>query len=508
MSLLTAVLQEADKAFSEELKKRCDELVPKLKELTERIQLLTFALQQNFTDLYVNFSPTKSLEQLNYKNRRGNIISDYSTLLLEVENLRRNYGVKDEEFTKCCEKLNMSFTLFKDLCTVVEGKKVLEKANHEYNRYNYSDAMLGIMDLQRKLKHLKFEDKLDKALTNLKSQSENQLALYTAHLSTEWEDIFKWSEKKSVYYLTYSLSVQQSDPALIQKVLKTLYSTERMNAELGLFSHFFIDKLLHNVIRHNCDIFTEDHIGAIVFNIKIEMNDPKKPNYQTIFNNLTAIFEFLQSTLGSQFECDKKFIEVFADSIRDKFFNKIIEDCIKNNLPSCDSTYENYKSIVTELESFNKFLIDLKFVDAENSPLNKYIDDTECVLYDKKCNKLLSDVRDLLSESLLHGTAEVGTAPYIENESILDVTDKDILWDLNKPLFLPKCVISQNVKKIMTIIVEHLEESLKLPDKYGKQLITYIKDIAVIYQSVVPQKFKVNLENCPLDIGNLIVFLF
>lgn len=506
MSLLNAVLQEADKAFSNELNKHCDELIPKIKELTERIQLLSFALKQNFIDLYVNFCPTKSLEQLNYKNRKGNIISDYSSLILEIENLRRKRGVNEEEFTKYCEKLNVTFQIFKDLCTVVEGKRVLETANHEFGRYNYSDAMVGVIELQKSLKNFKFEDKMGKALKNLKSQSENQLALYTARLSTEWEDIFQWSEKKSVYFLIYSLSVQQSDPTLIQKVLKTLYATEQLNGELGLFSHFFIDQLLHNVIRHNCEIFTEDHIGALVFNIKIDFNDPKKPNYQTIFNNLTAIFEFLESTLGSHFECDRKFIEVFADSIRDKFFNKIIEDCIKGNLPSCDSSYQNYKSIVAELDCFNKFLIDLKFVEANKSPLNKYINDTECVLYNKKCDKLLSDIRNMLSESLLYGTTEVGLPPKTDNESILDVTDKEVVWDLNKPLFLPQCVISRNVKNIMATIVEHLEESVKLPENYRKQLVSYIKDIAVMYQSIVPHKFKVNLDNCPLDIGEIKFF--
>ncbi|CAH2055915.1 unnamed protein product, partial [Iphiclides podalirius] len=53
----------------------------------------------------------------------------------------------------------------------------------------------------------------------------------------------------------------------------------------------------------------------------------------------------------------------------------------------------------------------------------------------------------------------------------------------------------------MTMIVEHLEESAKLPEKYSRQLILYIKDIAVMYQCIVPKKFKVNLEYCALDIA-------
>ncbi|KAL0829602.1 hypothetical protein ABMA28_003109 [Loxostege sticticalis] len=501
MSLLSAVLQEADNATCEELKKHCDKLLPVMRDLTERIQLLTFALQQYFTDTYVNFTLTKSLEQLNYKNRKANIINDYSTLIQDVENMRRNYNMNGEEFTKSCDKLNKDFKLLNDLCVLVESKKVLEKANHDFGRFNYSDAMLGIRELQNKLKNLKFEDKLQEGLGNLKAQAENQLALYTAQLSTEWDEVFQWTEKRNVYFLTYSLSVEQSDPALIQKLLKTLYSIERLNAELGLFSHFFIDKLLHNVIRHNCEIFTEDHIGAIVFNIKIDLNDPKKPNYQSIFNNLTAIFEFLESTLGSQFEGDRKFIEVFADSIRGKFFDKIIKDCIQKNLPSCNSSYKTYRDLVDELDVFNKFLIDLKFVESDKSPLNQYVNDTESVLFNKKCDKLLSDVRELLKESLMCSPIDVGTAPCTENESILDVTDKDCLWDLNRPLFLPKCVVSQNVKKIMTLIVDHLEESVKLPEKYSKQLALYVKDIATMYQCIVPQNNQTYLENSPLDIA-------
>ncbi|XP_059061672.1 uncharacterized protein LOC131854574 [Achroia grisella] len=502
MSLLSAVIQEVDKASTNELKKRCDLLVPKIKHLTERVQLLIFSLQQNFIDTYLNFTPTKSLEQHNYKNRKININSDYTSIIEEVETLRKKYDLCDDEFNKCSDKMSKSYQMFNDLCVAVEAKMILEKADHEFGRYNYSEAMLGVMDLIKQLSNLKLGSNLDKALFNLNEHAENQLALYTANLSIEWEDIFTWSEQRSVYYLKYSLSVQQSDPTLIQRVLKSLHVTQTLNAELGLFSNFFIDQLLHNVIRHNCDIFTDDHIGAIIFNIKIDMNDSKKPSYQTIFNNLTAIFEFLQSTLGSHLiDTDQTFIEIFAESIRMKFFNKIIEDCIKSNLPTCDSTYQNYKNIAIELDSFNKFLVELKFVKADESPLNKYINDTECVLYNKKCDKLLSDVRSLLFESLSHGTIVVGSENVVPDESILDNPIKEELWNLNKPLFLPKCVVSENVKKIMTLVVEHLEESVKLPEKYSQQLVIYIKDIAMMYQCVVPKKFKVNLESCPLDIA-------
>ncbi|CAH1634827.1 unnamed protein product [Spodoptera littoralis] len=502
MSLLSAVLQEADKVSIQELKKNRDQVLPQIKDLTERVQLLSWALQQNIIDTFVNFTITKSLEQLNYYNRKTKIVSDHSKCNEDIKSLHERYEVSDEEFKNHCVKLNKSMNIFKDLCVIVDGKRILEKANHEFGRYNYSDAMMAVKNLKIELKKLKFEGNMAKALTAINAQAENQLALYTAQLSIEWEDIFTWSEKKGLKFLTYSLSVQQSDPFLLKKILNTLYVTKRMYAELGLFSHFFINNLLHNVIRHNCDIFTEDHTGAIVFNIKINLDDPNKPNYQTIFNNLTAIFEFLHSTLGSQFESDYSFIEIFADTIRQKFFNKIFEDCIRMNLPSCDSSYQNYKNIVIELDAFNKFLIDLKFVKEDESPLAKYIDDTECVLYNKKCDKLLADVRTLLKESLSSGLIVVGSETNNnENESLLDVTDNGIVWNITKPLFLPKCVISHNVKAVMTLILEHLEESAKLPEKYSKQLVGYIKDIAIMYQSFVPKKFKINLECCPADIA-------
>lgn len=500
MSLLSAVLQEANKATSVDFNKHRDELFPKVKDVTERVQMLSWALQQNFIDTYVNFSVTKSLEQLNFKNRKGNIDSEFKSCSEDIKTLRNQFEVLDSDFDSSWVKLCKQYDYLNDLCVAVGGKKILERANHEFSRFNYSESMLAITDLKKALNNIKLEGNLLKALSNLNAQAENQLALYTAHLSTEWEDIFTWSEKKGLHFLTYSLSVQQSDPVLLQKVLKSLYVTERMNAELGLFSHFFLDQLLQNVISHNCDIFTEDHIGAIIFNIKINLNNTKKPSYQTIFNNLTAIFEFLQSTLGSHFESDCTFIKIFADSIRKRFFNIIIENCIRNNLPSCDSSYQHYKNVVVELDSFNKFLIDLKFVEANMSPLNKYIDNTECVLYNKKCDKLLSDVRNLLTESLSHGIISVGTTIQNTDDSILNETESND-WDLTKPIFLPKCVISRNVKKIMTMIVRHLEESTKLPEKYSNQLVAYIRDIAVMYQCIVPKKFKVNLECCPADIG-------
>ncbi|XP_050672878.1 centromere/kinetochore protein zw10 homolog [Leptidea sinapis] len=484
---------------NKDYKKQKDQLLTKIRELTEKIQLLSFALHQNIVDLYLNFTPTKSLEQLNYKNRKANIYNEYETIQKDVSSFENKF--KTEEFLTYFKKLNDSQKHLQNLCDVAEGKYVLDKAHHEIERYNYSEAILTVKQLLDKLLLLKFESNLAKALTNMISQAENQIAIYKAQLNIEWEEIFTWTEQRGVNQLTYSLTVQQSDLILIKKILRSLFEAECLNAELGLFSDFFINKLLHNVIRHNCDIFTDDHVGALVFNIKIDLSDQSKPNLQTIVNNLTAVFEFLQSTLGSLLETETTFIEIFAKSIKTQFFSKIIEDCIRNNLPSCESSYENYKNIVIELESFNKFLVDLKFVEANKSPLDKYINDTECVLYNKKCDKLLADVRQLMNQSLSYQTLTVGTVFDTENESLLDVTQRCVAYDLSNPLFLPKCVISQNVKKIMTIITEHLEECVKLPEKYSNKLVTYIKKIAVMYQSIVPYKFKVNLECCPLDIA-------
>lgn len=498
---LSAILQESRNANTVEDSKCRDGLLSKVKDLTERVQLLSWALQQNIIETHVNYTVTKSLEQINYKNRKGNITSDYLKCVEDIKLHEEKIESVTEEFKIFKEKLYKSYSVFENLCVLAESKRVLVQANHDFSRYVYKDAILAVKNLKKELSDLKFEGNLAKALSNVYSQAEDQLALYVAQLSVEWEEIFTWSEKKGLNFLTYSLSIQQSDPILLHKVLNTLYVTERLNAELCLFSHFFLKQLLHNIMRHNCNIFTEDHIGALIFNIKIDLKDHKQPTYQTIFNNLTAIFEFLHSTLGQHFEGEQTFIQVFAGSIRDKFFHKIIEDCIRNNLPSCDSSYEDYKNIVIELDAFNKFLIDLKFVEAEKSPLNKYIDDTECVLYNKKCEKLLTDVRNLLTRSLSCGTIEVGVTGVENKDSVLNTNGEDIKWDLNKPIFLPKCIISSNVKEIISLITEHLKESAKLPDIYNKKLVAYIKDIAVLYQCIVPKKFKVNLECCPSDIG-------
>ncbi|CAF4952578.1 unnamed protein product [Pieris macdunnoughi] len=488
----------------EDLKKQRDVLLSKLSDLSERIQMLSFSLQQNFIDLYLNFNPIKKLEQLNYMNRKSMIYIEYEKLKQDIDFLDENLDnkAKTEEYQNACKNLGHSIDCLKNLCILVEGKPLLDKANHDMERYNYCEAILSIKSLLSKLLVLKFEGNMDKALKNLIEQSQNHISIYTAHLSVEWEGIFSWTERKGVHHLTYALSVQQSDSNLMQKILNSLYATKRLNAELALFSDFFLNKLLHNIIRHNCEIIlTENHVNALVFNIKIDLNDQKQPNVQTIFNNLTAVFEFLQSTLGSQMQADLTFIEVFAKTIRHSFFTKIIDDCIRNNLPSCDSSYEHYKNIVVELELFNKFLVDIKFIEASTSPLNQFINDTKCVLYNKKCDKLLHDVRKLLNESISYGTISVGTAAEVDSDSKLDITQKDFVYDLKSPLFLPKSVISQNVKKIMCMIIEHLEESVKLPEQYSNQLVVYIKDIAVMYQSLVPKKFSVNLEYCPLDIA-------
>lgn len=502
MSILSAVLEEAEKMNSEDVKLICNEVYPKLKEVTEKIQMLSWALQQNLIDTHVHFSHTKTLEQLNYKNRKANILTEHEKLLeriLQVQN-----KVTDQEFNDHVTKLNTGFQKLHELCIAAEGKRKLWIAEHEFRRYKYADAILEVESLRKELGFLKFNGDLGVALKNLSSGADSQLSLYLAQLSVEWEDLFSWSEQKSLYHQVYSLSVQQSDPMLMKNILRALHIAQRLNDELTVFSNFFINKLLHNLTRHNCEIFTDENLGAIIFNIKMDLTDASKPSFQTIFNNLTAVFEFLQSTLDAQFDGDKKFVSILAESIRDEFFNKIINDCIKTVLPTCETSYESYKNLVMELDLFNKFLIDLQFVEAEKSPLNEYMN-TEHILHKKKYDKLLTDIRMIMKESLSYGTVCVGMAD-LDNDSSLTSQDKDT-WDIiNKPLFLPKCVVSQNVKKIVSLLLEHLEDSVKLPQIFSNQLVLYIRDIALMYQWLVPKQFKVNLESCPFDIGKKTFF--
>ncbi|KPJ17468.1 hypothetical protein RR48_03878 [Papilio machaon] len=196
MSSISSALHEADKAIKENVKKQREEMMPILKDLIERVQLFSWALQQNFIDTFCNFTPTKSLEELNYKNRKSNILADYNKLLEDVKLVYEKSATLNEEFSTSVKKLENAMKVFNNLCIVVEGKQILDKASHEFGRYNYIDAMVSVKDLRKQLASLKFEGNAGKALSKLNDQAENQLAMYAAQLSIEWEDIFNWEEKK------------------------------------------------------------------------------------------------------------------------------------------------------------------------------------------------------------------------------------------------------------------------------------------------------------------------
>ncbi|XP_047507807.1 uncharacterized protein LOC125051504 isoform X2 [Pieris napi] len=196
----------------EDLKKQRDVLLSKLSDLSERIQMLSFSLQQNFIDLYLNFNPIKKLEQLNYTNRKAMIYIEYEKLKQDIAFLDENLDnkAKTEEYQNACKNLGHSIDCLKNFCILVEGKPLLDKANHDMERYNYCEAILSIKSLLSKLLVLKFEGNMDKALKNLIEQSQNHISIYTAHLSVEWEGIFSWTERKSLFfnncfYLAHSL---------------------------------------------------------------------------------------------------------------------------------------------------------------------------------------------------------------------------------------------------------------------------------------------------------------
>ncbi|GBP71224.1 hypothetical protein EVAR_44862_1 [Eumeta japonica] len=291
MGLLSNVLEEAQKADLQDLKMQIREISPRLNDLTERMQILSWSLQENLKDLYLNFTTTESLDEMNYKNKKDGIFSECENISKEVNSLKLNNEFNDEEFANIYSKFEKNFILLKDLCVAAEARKKLMKADHDFRRYNYSEAIISVESLKGELAKIQLEGEAAKALSGLRERTDNQLALYTAQL---------------------------------------------------------------------------------------------------------------------------------------------------------------------------------------------------------------------LNKSLSYGMVNVGVEEDQGYEFEINLKDKSSTWiNVDRPLFLPKCVISQNAKQIMEIIMEHVKESLNLPDKYKNQLILYIKDVAVMYQGLVPMKFRVNLELCPLDIDQL-----
>ncbi|XP_047507808.1 uncharacterized protein LOC125051504 isoform X3 [Pieris napi] len=107
----------------EDLKKQRDVLLSKLSDLSERIQMLSFSLQQNFIDLYLNFNPIKKLEQLNYTNRKAMIYIEYEKLKQDIAFLDENLDnkAKTEEYQNACKNLGHSIDCLKNFCILVEA---------------------------------------------------------------------------------------------------------------------------------------------------------------------------------------------------------------------------------------------------------------------------------------------------------------------------------------------------------------------------------------------------
>ena len=265
---------------------------------------------------------------------------------------------------------------------------------------------------------------------------------FSTELSRLWHEKVCWmNEAESLNKDSIIILHIYCDIDDLTDILQAFNNLDRLTPYIEVFSSKLFQHFINPIIHYKCAVESTDE------NFSIDILDKKQlPQFEDVFQNLQLLFKFLNQHFYITLENGEHIMSKLSIPLLEKFASTLTNDCISKIIPTSTSELEAFEIFVKEIEGFQKYLLEIKFINEEQKFLSKYTNNIDKLYIDKKCEKLLESARTIMKKDL-HDSFKYQT-PEIEN--ILDVTQDNIGNNrkLSKNTFhFPECQIRYSIQK-------------------------------------------------------------
>lgn len=496
-------------------------------------------MEYNIENILANiFKKDDDSKQINLKEKMDLITKEINTYKGDIKNYVSNTEYNLQELEKECEELcEESEKLIEVLSqrkseiednTLKETKRCLTSdrdIRFKYQRMEYSMSVIHDIMLCGKY-YVTFKE--NRRLGRFSAAADNMVSLHR-YLDQPMEDF-------SVLSISHSLEklAEKHRKSFIEFLLQKLsehfsWKTEEINRQHNVtinlnlpnapetidflqalgklgqfqpkmeeFSLFLYRHVLEPIVLSDCTVVPDD-VQLLVI---VPIASKKTPTYDVVIANTRTVIEFISDKLYPLHHGAHTVMDLVGKCVGPTFVRMVVNKCFIQTIPDSMEELANYHLITTDIEEFQYFLMQARFMNSDLSLLN-YTDNLETLFADKCCENLLVKARNIMSKDL-SSSMSIGVEwiPTTESDGLLDEGTEKMLEILDKSMpsslfYFPRCMISKSAQELLDMVNLVMEQAVECSDLLLKNLYTTCRLVFELYDAVMPYKHVFYLDNIP-----------
>lgn len=323
-------------------------------------------------------------------------------------------------------QLNVSTAEFQDLTTQVEETKViltvLDKLTKIHDALRCVDEALkcnefnkatqGLETVRELLEKSSYEKESD--IMILKVLQDNytiQKDKLINDIGQAWNTSVKWTLPNQTgnqgQKSTSSLQIfgLEGTNEGLQSILQALYDLDLLDVQLKKFGQKLLKHFVKPVIWFED---TDCSLNTNALTVITNNSEEKSPvPIGKVLGKMKIIFEFLHRHLtsfniedSSNSEGKIPLMRIFGNLNSDEFVELLIQDCLQHTIPSNNTELVSYKETIKYTKVYEESLLELKFLDTNETPLTDFVGNVNVLFASKKCKEILEQARSLLTSDV------------------------------------------------------------------------------------------------------------
>lgn len=504
MSLLSAILQVADETNLNEFKVQFRDVSKRTSLFVDNVKHFTTDIKEVLLSRFVDYLPIKSLEYINFSERRSKLQRECEELRSLVDNMLEINSPTSSKFQALYDEFMITSNRLKFISDLGHSSEELEISSRYIKRCRFQQASEKLEKLIEILNQpLSYKDFCE-LVDSMKDEVDFKHVKCLLKITEQWRDQLKWSESTTNKGHLILVEIDVGDPENLQAILNAL--SKRINIELMRFANFMMKTLMPALLTKECSVHVRENLHKVLLEIEYVETRKENSDVETVLKNLVTFFETVQSNIDCRWEDNRTVFSILGQIVGKDFFKMLKETCLQNLVTTDESEADMYLPIAAEIEKFSNYLCDINFTDKETSPLIEFINDTHSLICEKRCKVILKNARSLMQTNLQQDIVEVSTNQtgelcLDEMEMLEKGSCSDVRNIAESPYLLPKCSISLSAKKILQLVVEQLDTAQSCSPAMASKIMLTVRNIFELYYALVPVYHKDVLNNNALDLG-------
>lgn len=509
-SFLEAVLSKSGEVEVTELKARIADVIRNVQQLKVRVH-------DNLSSNFVDFDPLlKSSKGFFEKSLKAT--DDIVTLFNRIEfQTKRDLANSTGELSNLHASLKESQTVLSVVTELLQMENALKEIETACAEGQYIKAAKS---LQMFKECCEISSPDTQQLDIFKSMLEEFHSLYEMFCKVNMDKLYNymtWESKDVANHVVAStIKIKLSCSPMLQESIQALHLIQKLTPWMKKLKNFFLRSILLPFINNESSVSFEekDEFSSMQVLSKITS---RKPIYSATLDNLTKCFEFLHGELDIRFEDGDSFIGLLGNEIAEEFTENLIQNCLKETIPSSSAELDRFSGIRERVAIFSNYMTAIEFTPEENQGLMDYVQNFDTLCANRACENYLKNAREIMREDL-QDMVDVGPqTPTLSLSSTLNNTSSDLPTqeslvnvtirqenELNPSLFqFPSCFVSKSTLKILELVGVILNEVIKNPKENGLHHIylATAKSVFELYMAVVPKIHQKLLDTIPQQVA-------